>query len=67
MIVRLKKTICIILCAIVLISGLNITAYSATDLNLTGTSALIYCADTDEVIYEKNADEKMDLASITSC
>lgn len=65
MIVRLKKTICIILCAIVLISGLNITAYSATDLNLTGTSALIYCADTDEVIYEKNADEKMDLASIT--
>lgn len=61
----MKKTICLILCAIVLISGLNITAYSATNLNLIGTSALIYCADTDEVIYEENADQKMDIASIT--
>ncbi len=38
-------------------------AASAPDIE--GTGAIVYCATTDEVIWEKNSDKKYNLASIT--
>ncbi len=39
-------------------------AFAATKIDLVGTSAIIYCKTTDEVIYEANADEPYNMASI---
>lgn len=42
------------------------TAFAASDgPDIKGTSAMVYCATTDEVLWQKNADKKMNLASIT--
>ena len=42
------------------------TAQAASDgPDIKGTSAMIYCTTTDEVIWQKNADKKLNLASIT--
>lgn len=38
---------------------------SSEEPDVKGTSAIVFCGDTDEVIWEKNADKKMDPASMT--
>lgn len=47
--------------------GANVpmTAFAATKPEVTGSSAMVYCATTEELLWEKNADEKHNLASIT--
>ena len=40
-------------------------AFAASAPSVTGTSAMVYSATTNEVLWEKNADAKLNLASIT--
>ena len=37
----------------------------ADDISLSAKSAVLMCADTGDVLYEYNSDEKMNIASIT--
>lgn len=64
-----KRIFNILLCVILIftVSGSQVqkTAFAASEPDVTGTSAMIYCATTDELLWEKNADEKLNLASIT--
>ena len=39
-------------------------AFGNTDLDIKGKAAMVYCATTDQVIFEKNPDERMYVASI---
>lgn len=59
----------LLLCAVVLTAGtwpLNLApAAAAAELKITGSSGIIYCSDTNEVIWEKNADSKLEPASMT--
>lgn len=59
----------LLLCAAVLTAGtwpLNLApAAAAAELKITGSSGIIYCSDTNEVIWEKNADSKLEPASMT--
>ena len=41
------------------------TALAASGPDLEGTGAIVYCATTDEVIWEKNSNKQYNLASIT--
>ena len=67
---RLLKRITISFVALVLFLSTPLyswdVALAASDgPDIQGTSAMIYCATTDEVIWQKNPDKKLNLASIT--
>lgn len=59
----MKKTV-IFLIIVSLILSLSIPAF-ADEISLSAKSAILVCADTGDVIYEHNSDEKMNIASIT--
>lgn len=63
-----KKIISFILCAAAVCGAFipQEAAFADTkEPEITAQSAIIYCADTGEVIWEKNADTKMEPASMT--
>ena len=66
---KIKKLLMLLLCAAVLATGvwpLDLApAAAAAELKITGSSGIIYCSDTNEVIWEKNADSKLEPASMT--
>ncbi len=43
----------------------GVVAFGASEPDVKGTSAIVFSATTNEVLWEKNADEKENLASIT--
>ena len=46
--------------------GSAVCAYGASDgPDIKGQAAIVYCASTNEVLWQKNSDKKMNLASIT--
>ena len=56
--------------AFILILSLSLTsaagtAFADNDPAVNGKAAIIYCETTDEVIWEKNADNEMNPASMT--
>lgn len=57
------KRFAALICVISVI--LSVGANADFDMELSAHSAILYCADTGDVIYEHNADEKMLIASIT--
>lgn len=61
------KRFFICLCCVTFILSVNFTKSSAemAPPEIKGEAAIIFCGDTDEVIWEKNADKKMDPASMT--
>lgn len=60
----MKKTFTFLLSAAILIGILPISAL-ADEHELSAQSAIVLCADTGDVLFEKNADEHMLIASIT--
>lgn len=56
----LKTTICMIILASMLCANA-----SAAPSDISAKSAILYCADTGDVLYEKNADKRMLIASVT--
>ena len=46
-------------------SSLTSVAFGASEPNLTAGASYLYCATTDEVLWEDNADKKDNIASIT--
>lgn len=65
----LKKTFSIIFIAFFMFlnifSPLTALAYEATGVELTANAAMLVSLDTDEILYEKNIDQKVYPASIT--
>lgn len=62
----LKKFLTIAICVVLAFGAVSTYAFGEGDNpDITGTSAIIFSGDTDEVIWEKNADAKMDPASMT--
>lgn len=61
----LNILLCVILISTVLLLSTQTEAFAASAPEVTGSSAMVYCATTDELLWEKNADEKLNLASIT--
>lgn len=66
---KIKKLLMLLLCAAVLVTGvwpLDLApAAASAELKITGSAGIIYCSDTNEVIWEKNADSKLEPASMT--
>ncbi len=66
---KIKKLLMLLLCAAVLSAGvwpLDLApAAASAELKITGSAGIIYCSDTNEVIWEKNADSKLEPASMT--
>lgn len=60
----MKKLISLLLC-ICFAACLPAAAAHADEYELSAQSAILLCADTGDILYEKNADEKMLIASIT--
>ena len=60
----MKKFVSILLCAIVIGFAVPMQAL-ADEHEISAHSAIVLCADTGDVLYEKNADERMLIASIT--
>lgn len=60
----MKKTIKTIICLLTLAAMLPINAF-AEPSDISAKSAILYCADTGEALYEKNADKRMLIASVT--
>ena len=62
----LKKFFCVFLIICLLFTPmLTVNAYEPTGIEITANAALLVSMDTDEVLYEKNADQKVYPASIT--
>lgn len=61
----LKKAMCFMLAFAVVATSAAVPAFGATKPDVKGTSAIIYCETTDEVLWEKNANKQYNLASIT--
>lgn len=63
----IKKLVSFLLCISVFtgIFTLTASAYEPTGFDLKAKNALLVCLDTDEVLYEKGADEQVYPASIT--
>lgn len=59
-----KKLVCLI-CVLILSVQLAIPASAHFNQELSAECAILYCADTGEVLYEKNADKEMLIASTT--
>ena len=60
-----RKLVCFLIIATMLFSATVIGFAAEEGPNIVANSAIIYCADTDEVIWEKNPHAKMEPASIT--
>ena len=60
----MKKLISLLLCICFAVC-LPATAACADEYQLSAQSAILVCVDTGDVLFEKNADEKMLIASIT--
>lgn len=54
-----------LICIALVMSFLCASAYTDFEDNISAECAILYCADTDEVLYRKNADKKMLIASVT--
>lgn len=61
----LNILLCVILVLTVSLSSAQLTAFAAAEPEVTGSSAIVYCTTTEELLWEKNADTKLNLASIT--
>lgn len=61
----MKKIISSFIIAAVALSMLPISAVADEEHELSAHSAIVLCADTGDVLFEKNADERMLIASIT--
>ena len=60
----MKKTFCIIL--VLIISLLfSVDGYSLDATDISAKSAVIICAETGEIVFEKNAYEQLPMASTT--
>lgn len=59
----MKRLICLIISLSILLA-LGIPAL-ADEIAISAKSAILVCADTGDVLYEKNSDERMNIASIT--
>ena len=62
---RFLKLFLTISMVVTLMAGTAGTALAASGLDVEGTGAIVYCATTDEVIWEKNSNKQYNLASIT--
>ena len=60
-----RKLVCFLIIVTMLFSATVIGFAAEEGPNIVADSAIIYCADTDEVIWEKNPHNKMEPASIT--
>ncbi len=62
-----KKTVCIIICVIILIIPFSVTAsaYEPTGVDLSVSSCIFASLDTGEILYSKEPDKKIYPASIT--
>ncbi len=62
----LKKVFCIFLIiCLILTPTLSVSAYEPTGVEITAKSAMLVSLDTDEILFEKNADKKVYPAAIT--
>lgn len=57
----MRKAISILMAAMLL----TVPVYADEDMELSAQSAILICADTGDVLFEKNADERMLIASTT--
>ena len=60
----MKKTISLIICMAVFASVLTINAFAEPN-DISAKAAILYCADTGDTLYAKNADERRLIASVT--
>ena len=58
-----RKIVCITASILMIFSSVTVNAES--ELKVSAMSAVLYCADSGQVIYEKNSHEKRAIASIT--
>ena len=61
----MKKIISAVIAAACALSLLPVSALADEEHELSAHSAIVLCADTGDVLFEKNADERMLIASIT--
>ena len=61
----MKKIVSVVIAAAVISAMLPISVLADEEHELSAHSAIVMCADTGDVIFEKNADERMLIASIT--
>lgn len=59
----MRKVICLLMCAVLLLSGTGLCR--AEEVGTSAVSAILLDADTGEVLYEKNAERQMLIASTT--
>ena len=60
----MRKILCLLLCAAILAVGMLVPC-RAEEIGLSATAAIVMDADTGAVLYEKNADRRMLIASTT--
>ena len=61
----MKKIVSVVIAAAVISAMLPISVLADEEHELSAHSAIVMCADTGDVIFKKNADERMLIASIT--
>ncbi|MCI8609239.1 MAG: D-alanyl-D-alanine carboxypeptidase [Firmicutes bacterium] len=62
---RITTTILIVALLVVTMTAYAPKAFAASEPNIQGKAAIVYCATTGEVIWEKNSDKKYNPASMT--
>jgi len=62
---RVKKVLVLIISIVMVATCLPMGVYAAEGPDVPCKSAIIYCGDTDQVIWQKNANKKLDPASTT--
>lgn len=55
----------IFLCVLCLFTPLTASAYEVTGFDITAKAGMLVCMDTEEILFEKNIDEKIYPASVT--
>lgn len=60
----LKKIICV-LSVVIFVLSFNVKVEAAQSMDLSALSAVLYCKETGDVIYEKNPDKSLSMASTT--
>lgn len=60
----MKKTVSFLL-SILIVFPLTIVSYAENEVSVSAKSAVVVCADTLEVVYSKNMNEKLPMASTT--
>ena len=60
-----RKVLCLLLAVAVLLPSTTIETLAASEPDIKGTAAIIYCDTTGETLWTKNADKEYNLASIT--